>query len=140
LRACPCSARAWLPWTWTSSRCRRRSSPIGSTRPPTCSDRGITSPSSSLAAARRLESLAAESPGHVIVAGDMDADAASDSMRFWTGRHVIGDMSVCYRSAWESAHPGEPLATYIPENPNQVNSDWPFRGIDHVLIRCGDSG
>jgi endonuclease/exonuclease/phosphatase family metal-dependent hydrolase len=94
----------------------------------------------SLAAARRLETLAAESPGHVIVAGDMDADADADSMRFWTGRHVIEDVSVCYRSAWESVHPGEPLATYIPENPNQVDFDWPFRGIDHVLVRCGDSG
>jgi endonuclease/exonuclease/phosphatase family metal-dependent hydrolase len=20
-----------------------------------------------------------------------------------------------------------------------VNFDWPFRGIDHVLVRCGDS-
>lgn len=92
----------------------------------------------SLAAARQLESLVAGSPGHVIVAGDMDADA--DSMRFWTGRHVIEDTSICYRSAWESAHPGDPLATFIPENPNQVNADWPFRGIDHVLVRCGDSG
>src|SRR5204863_3023876 len=55
-------------------------------------------------------------------------------------RHVIEDPSLCYRSAWESAHPGEPLATYIPENPNQVDFDWPFRGIDHVLVRCGDSG
>ena len=35
----------------------------------------------------------------MIVAGDMDADEASDSMRFWAGRHVIGDLSVCYRSA-----------------------------------------
>jgi endonuclease/exonuclease/phosphatase family metal-dependent hydrolase len=76
----------------------------------------------------------------VIVAGKMDADADADSMRFWTGRHVIEDMSVCYRSAWESAHPGEPLASYIPENPNQVDFDWPFRGIDHVLVRCGASG
>jgi hypothetical protein len=31
----------------------------------------------SAAAARRLESLVAESPGHVIVAGDMDADEAA---------------------------------------------------------------
>jgi endonuclease/exonuclease/phosphatase family metal-dependent hydrolase len=91
-------------------------------------------------AARRLESLVADKPGHVIVAGDMDADDASDSMRFWTGRHVIEDVSVCYRSAWESAHPQEPLATYVPENPNQVALDWPFRGIDHVLVRCGQSG
>jgi endonuclease/exonuclease/phosphatase family metal-dependent hydrolase len=94
----------------------------------------------SLAAARRLESLAAGSPGHVIVAGDMDADEASDSMRFWTGRHVLEDTSVCYRSAWESSHPGEPLATYLPANPHQVNADWPFRGIDHILVRYGDSG
>ncbi len=93
-----------------------------------------------VAAAGRLETLVAESPGHVIVAGDMDADSASDSMRFWTGRHVIDGTSVCYRNAWEAVHPGEPLATYIPENPNQVDFDWPFRGIDHVLVRCGSSG
>jgi endonuclease/exonuclease/phosphatase family metal-dependent hydrolase len=93
-----------------------------------------------VAAARRLESLVAESPGHVIVAGDMDADDSLDSMRFWTGRHVIEDTSVCYRNAWESVHPDGPLATYIPENPNQVNFDWPFRAIDHVLVRCHSSG
>lgn len=69
------------------------------------------------AAARELESLVAGAPGHVIVAGDMDADAAADSMRFWTGRHVLGDLSVCYRSAWEADRPGEPLATYVPEKP-----------------------
>jgi endonuclease/exonuclease/phosphatase family metal-dependent hydrolase len=68
------------------------------------------------------------------------SDAASDSMRFCTGRHVIEDTSVCYRSAWETAHPGEPLATYVPENPNQAGFDWPFRGIDHVLVRCDGSG
>lgn len=49
-------------------------------------------------------------------------------------------MSVCYRSAWESTHPGEPLAIYIPENPDQAAFDWPFRGIDHVLVRCGAAG
>jgi endonuclease/exonuclease/phosphatase family metal-dependent hydrolase len=92
------------------------------------------------AAAQRLEALIGESPGHMIVAGDMDADEASDSMRFWTGRHVIGDLSVCYRSAWESARPGERLMTFTPENPNSADPDWPFRGIDHVLIRCGASG
>jgi endonuclease/exonuclease/phosphatase family metal-dependent hydrolase len=94
----------------------------------------------SLAAARRLESLSADAPGHVIVAGDMDAEPDADSMRFWTGRHVVDDMSVCYRSAWESAHPGEPLVTYVPENPHQVGRDWPFRDIDHILVRSGDSG
>jgi endonuclease/exonuclease/phosphatase family metal-dependent hydrolase len=91
-------------------------------------------------AARRLEELVAESPGHVVVAGDLDGDVASDSLRFWTGRHVIDDTSVCYRSAWEATHPAEPLATYVPENPHQVTPDWPFRGIDHVLVRCDSSG
>ena len=28
----------------------------------------------------------------------------------------------------------------MPQNPNQVDPDWPFRGIDHALVRCGDSG
>jgi endonuclease/exonuclease/phosphatase family metal-dependent hydrolase len=70
----------------------------------------------------------------------MDADEAADSMRFWTGRHVLGHLSVCYRSAWESARPGERLMTFTPENPNSVNPDWPFRGIDHVLIRCAGTG
>jgi endonuclease/exonuclease/phosphatase family metal-dependent hydrolase len=56
----------------------------------------------SVAAARRLEELVAQAPGHVVVAGDLDADSASDSLRFWTGRHVIDDVSVCYRSAWEA--------------------------------------
>ena len=92
------------------------------------------------AVAGELESLARQSPGHVIVAGDMDADEDSDSMRFWTGRHVVGDLSVCYRSAWESARPGERLMTFTPQNPNPADPDWPFRGIDHVLIRCGRSG
>lgn len=91
-------------------------------------------------AARTLESLVAETPGHVIVAGDLDADAAADSIRFWTGRHVIDDTSVCYRSVWEAAHPGQPLATYVPQNPHQTAPDWPFRGIDHVLVRCGRDG
>jgi endonuclease/exonuclease/phosphatase family metal-dependent hydrolase len=30
--------------------------------------------------------------------------------------------------------------TFTPENPNSADPDWPFRGIDHVLIRCGASG
>lgn len=94
----------------------------------------------SVKAARVLEELVGEAPGHVIVAGDMDADDASDSMRFWTGRHVVDDLSVCYRSAWESARPGQPLETYVPANPFAAARDWPYRGIDHVLVRCGSDG
>ena len=90
--------------------------------------------------ARELERLVREAPGHVLVAGDLDGDADSDCLRFWTGRHVIDRTSVCYRSAWESYRPGEPLATYPPENPWSVDPDWPFRGIDHVLVRCDRHG
>ena len=90
--------------------------------------------------ARTLEDLVRIWPGHVVVAGDMDADGDSDSLRFWTGRHVIDDLSVCYRSAWESARPLEPLVTFSAQNPHAADWDWPFKGIDHILIRCGDHG
>ncbi|SDS58708.1 endonuclease/exonuclease/phosphatase family protein [Actinopolymorpha singaporensis] len=50
-----------------------------------------------------VERLAAERPGHVIVAGDLDADPDATSIRFWTGRHPLDGMSVCYRDAWASA-------------------------------------
>jgi endonuclease/exonuclease/phosphatase family metal-dependent hydrolase len=90
--------------------------------------------------ARKLEELVSRSPGHVIVAGDLDADDAADSLRFWTGRHVIDDLSVCYRSAWQVAHPHEPLETFVPENPWFVDGDWPYQGIDHILVRCGSEG
>lgn len=90
--------------------------------------------------ARRLEQLVRDQPGHVIVAGDLDADPAADSLRFWTGRHVIDDLSVAYRSATEAVHPGERLETYLPSNPHQVDPDLPFRAIDHVLVRCGPAG
>jgi endonuclease/exonuclease/phosphatase family metal-dependent hydrolase len=70
----------------------------------------------------------------------MDADRDADSIRFLTGRHVIEDMSVCYRDAWEAVHPAEPLTTYSPSNPYQKDPDWPFRGIDHVMVRCAVTG
>ncbi len=47
-----------------------------------------------VAAARRLEALAAERPGHVVVAGDFDADPDATSVRFWTGRHALDGLSV----------------------------------------------
>lgn len=92
------------------------------------------------AVARGLEETVAASPGHVIIAGDMDADADADSVRFLTGRHVIDDLSVCYRDAWEAVHPDERLTTYSPSNPYQKDPDWPFRGIDHVMVRCAAAG
>ncbi|MEU4191663.1 endonuclease/exonuclease/phosphatase family protein [Kribbella sp. NPDC026611] len=90
--------------------------------------------------ARILSALAAETPGHVLVAGDFDAEPDADSIRFWTGKHVIDDVSVCYRDAWASTHPTDPGHTFVPDNPNSADWDWPFRRIDYILVRCGAHG
>jgi endonuclease/exonuclease/phosphatase family metal-dependent hydrolase len=91
-----------------------------------------------VAAATFLDEVAAPRAGHVIVAADLDADPESSSARFWTGRQALGGMSVCYRDAWESTHPGEPGHTFTPENPIMIGRDWPFRRIDYVFVRCGE--
>jgi endonuclease/exonuclease/phosphatase family metal-dependent hydrolase len=93
-----------------------------------------------VAAARAVEERLHEGPMHVVVAGDMDAAPDAASMRFWTGRQSLHGMSVCYRDCWECVHPGEPGHTYTPENPLMVDGDWPFRRIDHILVRCGLHG
>lgn len=88
-------------------------------------------------AAHRLEELT----GHVVVAGDFDADPDAASLRFWTGRQSLDGFSVCYRDAWARAHPRESAPTFTPdENPLVQDPDWPFRQIDHVLVRCGEHG
>jgi endonuclease/exonuclease/phosphatase family metal-dependent hydrolase len=89
--------------------------------------------------ARTLERSVAEAPGHVLVAGDFDADPDAASMRFWTGRHALDGLSVCYRDAWESAHPGEPGHTFVPDN-FTADWNWRFRRIDYILVRCGSHG
>ena len=91
-----------------------------------------------VAAARFLDELAAGRAEHVIMAADLDADPEAASVRFWTGRQALSGTSVCYRDAWESAHPGEPGLTFTPENPIMIGRDWPFRRIDYVFVRCGE--
>jgi endonuclease/exonuclease/phosphatase family metal-dependent hydrolase len=93
-----------------------------------------------VAAARQIEFLANRQDQHVILAGDFDAAPDAASIRFWSGRQSLGGMSVCYRDAWESTHPGEPGETFVPSNPLISDWDWPFRRIDYVLVRCGDHG
>ncbi|MEU4425882.1 endonuclease/exonuclease/phosphatase family protein [Actinoplanes sp. NPDC024001] len=93
--------------------------------------------------ARAVEERLAESPGHVVLAGDLDAEPDADSLRFLTGRHVAQDMSVCYRCAWDATHPGGGGTggdTFVPENPYCADWDWPNRRIDHILVRCGEHG
>lgn len=95
------------------------------------------------ATARSLEELIARRPGHVIVAGDLDAAPDSDSVRFWTGKHAVDGISVCYRDAWASTHHDDIDTlghTFVPNNPYSADWDWPFRRIDYILVRCGPHG
>ncbi|WP_245928665.1 endonuclease/exonuclease/phosphatase family protein [Murinocardiopsis flavida] len=90
--------------------------------------------------AARAAQEAAPEGGHVVLAGDLDADPAAASIRFLTGRQSLGGTSVCFRDAWDSANPGEPGHTYTPDNPLMSDGDWPFRRIDYILVRCGEHG
>ena len=82
---------------------------------------------------------------HVVLAGDLDATPDAASVRFLRGRQSLGDMSVCYRDAWGSTHPGEEGHTFTAENPlvTAENWDWELelgRRIDYVMVRCSDHG
>lgn len=92
-----------------------------------------------VATADRLEALVADKPGHVIVAGDLDADPMATSIRFWTGRHSLDGRSVCYRDAWESAGTGDG-DTFCAGSPYVADWDLPFRRLDYVLVRCAAHG
>jgi endonuclease/exonuclease/phosphatase family metal-dependent hydrolase len=87
--------------------------------------------------ARRIEELRGPDELPVVLTGDLDADPAAASMRFWTGRQSLQRMSICYRDAWESANPTDPGHTFTPANPLMQGRDWPFRRIDYILVRCG---
>jgi endonuclease/exonuclease/phosphatase family metal-dependent hydrolase len=85
----------------------------------------------------------------VILVGDLDADPEAASVRFLSGRQSLSDLSVCYRNAWASSHPGEPGDTFTPESPavkKQVVKgmfpfrDWPYRQIDYIFLRFGAHG
>jgi endonuclease/exonuclease/phosphatase family metal-dependent hydrolase len=97
-------------------------------------------------AARTIEEIAEGRDGlHVVLAGDLDATPEAASVRFWRGRQSLGGMSVCYRDAWSSAHPGEEGHTFTAENPlvTAENWDWELevgRRIDYVMVRCSDHG
>lgn len=102
-----------------------------------------------VAAARFVEERIGESNQQVVMVGDLDADPTAASIRFWSGRQSLGDLSVCYRDAWESAHPGDPGDTFTPRNPLVKDGvvkgmrpfrDWPFRRIDYVFVRLGPHG
>jgi endonuclease/exonuclease/phosphatase family metal-dependent hydrolase len=91
-------------------------------------------------AARLVENLVRDRRVHVVFAGDFTADPDSASVRFLTGRQSLDGVSVCYRDAWESVHPGDAGHTFTPRNPLMAerNRDWPFQRLDYVLVRCDE--
>ena len=97
-------------------------------------------------AARTIEEIAtARGLRHVVLASDLDATPDAASVRFLRRRQSLGGMSVCYRDACGSTHPGEPGRTFTAENPlvTAENWDWELelgRRIDHILVRCSDHG
>ncbi|MDQ5817530.1 MAG: endonuclease/exonuclease/phosphatase family protein [Actinomycetota bacterium] len=98
-----------------------------------------------VAASRLVEDLLGkQGESHVVLAGDFNAAPDSASVRFWRGLQSLGDTSVCYRDAWESAHPLDPGHTFSPRNPLVTGgNNWPLelgRRIDYVMVRCGDHG
>jgi hypothetical protein len=76
--------------------------------------------------ARFVEKLLRRRGMHVVLAGDFDARPESASIRFWRGLQSLGGMSVCYRDAWGSMHPGETGHTFTARNPlmSAENDDW----------------
>lgn len=84
--------------------------------------------------------LAGRDDRHVVLLGDMDAEPDAASIRFWQGRQSLDGLSVCFRDAWAGTHPNASNPTYMAENPLMADPGWPYRRIDHVLVRCGAHG
>jgi endonuclease/exonuclease/phosphatase family metal-dependent hydrolase len=97
-------------------------------------------------AARFVEEHVGARPMHAVLLNDLNATPDAASIRFWTGRQSLDGMSVCYRDAWESTHPGHAGHTFTPVNPLTTTGDggdWALelgRRIDYVLVRCGHYG
>jgi endonuclease/exonuclease/phosphatase family metal-dependent hydrolase len=94
-----------------------------------------------VASARFIEDLAGDR--HVVLAGDFDATPEATSMRFWRGLHALEGLSICYRDAWDTAHPGKPGDTFTLGNPLVADGEvaWDVgRRIDYIMVRCNERG
>jgi endonuclease/exonuclease/phosphatase family metal-dependent hydrolase len=99
-----------------------------------------------VAATQLVEEMLDGRPAHVVVAGDLDAEPESASIRFLCGLQSLDATSVRYRDAWASTHPGEPGHTFSPRNPMVTSGETgayalePGRRIDYIFVRCSDHG
>jgi endonuclease/exonuclease/phosphatase family metal-dependent hydrolase len=78
----------------------------------------------------------------VVLGGDLDAEPEAGSMRFLTGLQTIDGHSVSYQRAWDATHRFDRCVTIDPER-NPLASGmrgWPYRQIDHLLVRSGRDG
>jgi endonuclease/exonuclease/phosphatase family metal-dependent hydrolase len=93
-----------------------------------------------VACAQFIEESIAARDLHVILLGDLDDSPDSASIRFWTGRQSLHEVSVAYRDAWEATHPGDPGHTFSPTNPLTRTGEMSLelgRRIDYIMVRCG---
>ena len=96
-----------------------------------------------VATAHFVETQVAGRDLHVVLLGDFDDTPDSASVRFFTGRQSLDQLSVAYRDAWEATHADEPGHTFTPSNPLVRDGEWSQelgRRIDYVLVRCGTRG
>ncbi len=68
----------------------------------------------------------------VIVGGDLNAVADSDEIRLLTGRRA-GVAGIVFNDVWDLAGDG-PGLTWRRENPYSVDSAWPDRRLDYLLV------
>jgi endonuclease/exonuclease/phosphatase family metal-dependent hydrolase len=92
--------------------------------------------------AQRIEQRATNPEIHAVIVGDINAEPDSACIRYLTGKQSVEGSSVCYRSAWQRIHPGQPCHTYTPANGIYASRtwDWPFSQLDHILVRIGSKG
>jgi endonuclease/exonuclease/phosphatase family metal-dependent hydrolase len=93
-----------------------------------------------VAAARLIDEIAGSDGAHVVLAGDLDADPDSASIRFWSGHQSLDGLSVCYTDAWGDLHNEADGETFTTRNPLVTSSWWPFKRIDYIFVRCDDRG
>ena len=92
--------------------------------------------------AHRIAELAGPEDLPTILGGDLDAEPDAASLRFFRGRQSLNGESVAFVRAWDAVHPNEPCRTLDPGNGLVASTlaGWPYRQIDHILIRCGRDG
>ncbi|GAA1700534.1 endonuclease/exonuclease/phosphatase family protein [Kribbella yunnanensis] len=99
-----------------------------------------------VAVAKFIEELVGTTRRHVVVAGDFNAAPDAASVRFWTGKQSLDNVSVCYRDAWAAIHGSDPGHTFTPENTLTTTAEygeWATelgRRIDYILVRSTGHG